>query len=153
MSKQPRRILLVACPGGHLLQMLALHSAWEDLEHLWVTLESPDSTDLLNPGERIFAYGPTSRNAANLLRNLLLAWRLVRNWRPDVILSTGAGLAVPFFIVGRPLGARLIYVESFTRVRQPALTGRLVYPLAHAFFVQWPGCTRRTRAIYAGSLV
>jgi hypothetical protein len=68
-------------------------------------------------------------------------------------LSTGAALAVPFFIVGRVLGIRLVYVESFTRVHRPALSGRLVYPLTDAFFVQWPTSSRRRHAIYAGSVV
>jgi UDP-N-acetylglucosamine:LPS N-acetylglucosamine transferase len=147
------RILLVACPGGHVLQMLALKPAWEDLEHRWVTLEAADTKFLLDPENRDFAHGPTARNIPNFFRNLGLAWKIVRRYKPDVILSTGAALAVPFFVVGRMLGVRLVYVESFTRVQRPALTGRLVYPLTNAFFVQWPTSSRRRRAIYAGSIV
>jgi UDP-N-acetylglucosamine:LPS N-acetylglucosamine transferase len=153
MTPGSRRILLVASPGGHLMQMMALRPAWEDLPRRWVTLESPDSSYLLDSGEVVFAHGPTARNVPNLLRNLRLAWRLIRAYRPEVILSTGAGLAVPFFIVGRLLGVRLIYVESLTRVEHLALSGRLVYPLADAFFVQWPPARRLKRAIYAGSLL
>ena len=155
MSSNPstERILLVACPGGHLLQMMALKPAWEDLECRWVTLEAADTKFLLDPENRVFAHGPTARNVPNLFRNLRLAWKIVRRYKPDVILSTGAALAVPFFVVGRVLGVRLVYVESFTRVERPALTGRLVYPLTDAFFVQWPTSSRRRRAIYAGSVV
>ena len=152
-SSSPERILLVASPGGHLMQMVALHPAWEDLECRWVTLEAADSKFLLDPADVVFAHGPTPRNVPNFFRNLRLAWRTVRRYKPDVILSTGAGLAVPFFVVGRLCGVRLVYVESFTRVKKPALTGRLVYPLAHVFFVQWPTSSRRRRAIYAGSVV
>lgn len=147
------RILLVASPGGHVQQMLALKPAWEDLESRWVTLEAADTEFLLDPTNRVFAYGPAARNIPNFFRNLRLAWTIVRAYKPDVILSTGAALAVPFFIVGRVLGVRLVYVESFTRVHRPALAGRLVYPLTHAFFVQWPTSSRRKRAIYAGSVV
>lgn len=133
--------------------MLALKSAWEDLEHRWVTLEAADTKFLLRDERRVFAHGPTARNVPNLFRNLRLAWGIVRGYRPDVILSTGAALAVPFFVVGRLLGVRLVYVESFTRVQRPALTGRIVYPLTDAFFVQWPTSAHRKRAIYAGSVV
>lgn len=149
----PNKILLVACPGGHILQMLALKPAWEDLENLWVTLEAADTKFLLDPSDRVFAHGPTARNVPNFFRNLRLAWKIVRGYKPDVILSTGAALAVPFFVVGRLLGVRLVYVESFTRVQRPALTGRLVYPLTDAFFVQWPTSSHPRRAIYAGSVV
>lgn len=134
------------------MQMLALKPAWEDLEYRWVTLEAADSKFVLDPGEVVFAHGPTTRNVPNLLRNLRLAWTIVRRYKPDVILSTGAALAVPFFVVGRLRGVRLVYVESFTRVHRPALTGRIVYPLTDAFFVQWPTSSRRKRAIYAGSV-
>lgn len=154
MTTEPERILLVACPGGHVLQMMALKPAWEDLDHRWVSLESPDTKYLLDPDKVVFAHSPTARNIPNLFRNTALAWKIIREYKPDVILSTGAGLAVPFFVIGRLLGIRLVYVESFTRVERPALTGRLVYPLATAFFVQWPNSFRRKRrVVYAGSVL
>ncbi len=133
--------------------MLALKPAWGDLESRWVTLEAADTKFLLDPAARVFAHGPAARNIPNFFRNLRLAWKIVRAYKPDVILSTGAALAVPFFVVGRALGIRLVYVESFTRVHRPALAGRLVYPLTGAFFVQWPTSSHHRRAIYAGSVV
>lgn len=149
---RPQRILLVASPGGHLLQMLALEGAWDGLTRRWVTLERPDAVHLLVNEDVVFAHGPTTRNIGNLLRNLKLAWRTIDAYQPDVILSTGAALAVPFFVVGRLRRRRLVYVESLTRVNQLALSGRLVYPLADVFFVQWREAVRRKKAIYAGSV-
>lgn len=149
----PERILLVACPGGHLMQMLALRPAWQGLRARWVTLSAAGIEHLLASEDVVLAHGPTPRNIPNFLRNLRLAWTTVRYYRPDVILSTGAALAVPFFIIGRLHGVRLVYVESFTRVERPALTGRIVYPLVDAFFIQWPTSWNRRRAIYAGSVV
>ncbi len=70
---------------------------------------------------------------------------MLRRRRPDAILSTGAGLAVPFFLVGRLLGIRLVYVESVTRTESISLSGRLVYPLATRFFAQWPAAAARLR--------
>jgi UDP-N-acetylglucosamine:LPS N-acetylglucosamine transferase len=153
MSRDAGRILLVANSGGHLLQMLALEGAWQDFDRRWVTLEAADSRSLLVDEQVVYASGPTQRSLRHLLRNVLLAWRTVRTYDPDVILSTGAALAVPFFAVGRLHHKRLVYVESFTRVKTPSLSGRLVYPLSDAFYVQWPAGRRRRRARYAGSLV
>jgi beta-1,4-N-acetylglucosaminyltransferase len=147
------RILLVASPGGHLLQLLSLRSAWGELEHRWVTLSAADSRHLLAAEDVVFAHGPTARNIPNFLRNLRLAWRTIGRYQPAVILSTGAALAVPFFIVGKLRRVRLVYVESFTRVQRLALSGRLVYPLTDAFFVQWPSTAKRRHATYAGSVV
>jgi UDP-N-acetylglucosamine:LPS N-acetylglucosamine transferase len=148
------RVLLVCSPGGHLQQMLALEPAWRGYERGWVTLPSADSSSLLaDEPEVTMAHGPTNRSIKNLVRNTFLAWRLLRR-RPDAILSTGAGLAVPFFLIGRLLRIRLVYVESVTRTESLSLSGRLIYPLASSFFVQWPAVAKRfKRAEYAGEVL
>jgi beta-1,4-N-acetylglucosaminyltransferase len=46
-----------------------------------------------------------------------------------------------------------VYVESLTRIESVSLSGRLVYPLADAFFVQWPRAARRRRMRYEGSIL
>lgn len=149
-----KQVLLVCSPGGHLQQMLALEPAWRDAERAWVTLPGADVDFLLSEESVTLGHGPTNRSFGNLLRNLPLAWRVLRRFRPEAILSTGAGLAVPFFLVGRLLGIKLVYVESVTRTETISLTGRLVYRLADRFFVQWPEVARRfPRAEYAGAVL
>lgn len=135
------------------MQMLALRPAWDDLSRLWVTLPAADTKALLDTENTIFAHGPTNRSIRNLWRNLLLALRLMRHSRPDVILSTGAGLAVPFFLVGKLFGARLVYVESMTRIHGPSLSGRLIYPFSDRFFVQWPEAATLPRMEFAGRVL
>jgi UDP-N-acetylglucosamine:LPS N-acetylglucosamine transferase len=103
-----------------------------------VTFDKSDARSLL-AGERvIYAHGPTNRNIPNLLRNLRLAFGLVRRLRPRVVLTTGAGVAVPFVWIGRLFGARAVYVESFTRIERPSLTLRLIAPFADRVYAQWP---------------
>jgi len=149
-----RRALLVCSPGGHLVQMLTLEPSWRELQTTWVTLPGADVDYLLHDRQVVLGFGPTNRSVSNLLRNLRVAWRTIRAERPDVILSTGAGLAVPFFLIGRLHRCRCVYVESLTRIHRLSLSGRVVYPLASAFFVQWPDAARgRRKAIYAGSLL
>lgn len=148
------RVLLVCSPGGHLQQMLALEPAWRGHERAWVTLPGADVSSLLAEEQVTIGHSPTNRNAKNLARNTVLAWRLLRRRRPDAILSTGAGLAVPFFLIGRLLGIRLVYVESVTRTESLSLSGRMVYPLASRFFVQWPAVAERfRRAEYHGGIL
>ncbi len=152
-DRRAPRAMLVCSPGGHLMQMLALKPAWEDMERIWVTLPAADSKSLLSSERTLFAHGPTNRSIPNLLRNLRLALKVMRSARPDVILSTGAGVAVPFFLVGKLFGARLVYVESMTRVHGPSLSGRLVYPITSRFFVQWPEAATLRRAEFAGRVM
>lgn len=146
-------VLLVCSPGGHLLQLLSLEPAWRGLRRAWVTLPGADVSHLLEGEDVTLAHGPTNRSLLNLARNLAVAWRELRAHRPDVVLSTGAGLAVPFFLVGKLLGRRCVYVESLTRIESVSLSGRMVYPLADSFFVQWPGAARGARMRYEGSIL
>lgn len=153
-ERDAKAALLVCSPGGHLLQMLRLRPAWEQMRCTWVTLEAADSSHLLREEPVVFAKGPTNRSLRALLANVRIAWRVVRRERPAAIVSTGAALALPFFVIGKLHGARLIYVESLTRTHELSLTGKMVYPFTNAFFVQWPGAaTKRKRARYVGGLL
>ena len=148
-----RPVLLVASSGGHLLQLVQLKPCWEPDDRVWVTFDTSDARSLLD-GERVrFAFHPTNRNVPNLIRNIVLAIRIIRTHRPRAIVSTGAGVAVPFCYVGRVFGARVVFIESFSRITEPSLTARLVYPVANEFFVQWPQLVQRfARAKYEGQL-
>jgi beta-1,4-N-acetylglucosaminyltransferase len=147
-----RRALLVCSGGGHLQQLRALEPAWGHLDATWVTLAGRDVDDLLAGHRYELAHGPTNRSLRALCRNLPLAWRVIRERDPDVILGTGAGVCVPFFWVGRLLGRRCVYVESLARVDSLSLTGRLVYWFANEFFVQWPE-VRRRRQRHSGNIL
>ena len=67
----------------------------------------------------------------------MLAIRVLRAERPDVIVSTGAAVAVPFFYIGKLMGSKCVYVEVFDRVDSATLTGRLVRRVSDLFVVQW----------------
>lgn len=141
----PTDVLLVCSSGGHLLQLAALRPAWSDFSRAWVTFDKSDARSLLRDERVVFAYGPTNRSILNLVRNLRLAASVIRRARPKVILTTGAGVAVPFAWVGRLAGARVVYVESFTRIEGPSLSCRMIAPVADRLYVQWPELVARLR--------
>lgn len=142
-------VLLVGSAGGHLAQLLRLEPWWRRHDRTWVTFEKPDATSLLAEETVIWAHHPTTRNLPNLVRNLGLAVREVRRLRPDVVVSTGAGVALPFFVMARLLGIPTVYVEVFDRIDSPTLTGRLCRPFSTRFCVQWP----EQQPLYRGSVV
>lgn len=131
-------LLLVCSTGGHLLQLVALRDSWGPFSRVWVTFDKSDARSLLEAERVVFAYGPTNRSIKNLLRNIAVAWRVVRAVRPRVVLTTGAGVAVPFAWVARLRGAKVVYVESLSRIEGPSLSYRLIAPVAERRYVQWP---------------
>lgn len=131
------KVCLVGSSGGHLTHLYMLKPFWKDKEHFWVTFDKEDARSILE-GEKMYpCYYPTNRNLYNLVRNTVLAFKIIKKERPDIIISSGAAVAVPFFYIGKLFGAKTIYVEVFDRVDAPTLTGKLVYPITDLFIVQW----------------
>lgn len=130
-------VLFVASGGGHLAQLLALRPWWEHRRRTWVTFDNLDTRSKLEGEIVIHAFSPTTRNLKNLARNTVLAlWTLPRI-RPDLVVSTGAAVAVPFFVVAKLLGVPAVFIEVFDRIDTRTLTGRICYPFAEVFIVQW----------------
>ncbi|MSQ02271.1 MAG: UDP-N-acetylglucosamine--LPS N-acetylglucosamine transferase [Myxococcales bacterium] len=132
------RIGIVCSSGGHLAQLHCLGAWWRQHDRFWVTFDKPDSRSLL-AGERTYwGHHPTNRSVRNALRNAVLAVRLLWIERPDILVSNGAGLAVPFFWIGKLFfGCRTVYIEVYDRIDSPTLTGRLVRPVLDKMVVQW----------------
>jgi UDP-N-acetylglucosamine:LPS N-acetylglucosamine transferase len=148
------KLALVASSGGHLAELFCIHELWQAHERFWVSFPTPDAESLLADETVFWAAYPTNRHLPNLLRNLALAWRLLRRERPDVVISTGAGVAVPFLILARVLGIRSVYLESITRIRELSLSGYLVYPFVDRFLVQWQELAKRyRRARFHGRII
>lgn len=140
------KVLLVSSSGGHLAQLMCLRPWWSQHERQWVTFDTPDAVSKLEGEQVTWAHHPTTRNLRNLARNTVLARRLLSQFRPDVIVSTGAGVAVPFFWLHRTVGAASVYLEVFDRIETPTLTGRLCRPVTDLFLVQWPEQQRMYRS-------
>jgi UDP-N-acetylglucosamine:LPS N-acetylglucosamine transferase len=148
------KIMLVCSGGGHFQTMQGLHPFWATHERVWVTFLT-DSTKAALEAERVYwAWSPTNRNLPNLVRNFFLAWEVLLQERPDLVISTGAGVAVPFLISAKILGSQTVFIEPITRVKQLSLSARLVLPFLDALYVHWPQLQARyPRAELIGSYV
>ena len=131
------KVALVCSSGGHLTQLHQLKPFWEKHDRFWVTFKLPDSESLLAQEDVVWAHYPTTRNARNAARNFGLALRVLSRRRPDLLVSDGAGVAFPFFLVARLLRIKTVYIEVYDRIDSPTLTGRLCRPLTNLFLVQW----------------
>ena len=138
MNEDHADVLLVCSSGGHLLQMMALRPAWEDLSRVWVTAGTSDARSLLAAEQVVIAYGPAHRSLTKLLLNIVLAWQVISRVQPRVVMSTGAAIAVPFVWIARLRGIQVVHIESLTRVHRPSLSGRMIAPAANHLYVQWP---------------
>lgn len=148
-SDRPPKVLLIASTGGHLTQLVALRGWWEHCERIWITFDNQHARSALAGESVIHAHSPTTRNIPNAVRNALLARRTLAELRPDLVISTGAGVAAPFFAVAHAKGIRTMYIEVIDRIASRTLTGRMVYPFVDQFAVQWSEQER----LYPGAAV
>ena len=132
------KILLVSSTGGHFKALSQLSSFWEQHDRCWVTFKNSTTEAFLTDETVYWAFSPTNRNIPNLIRNLWLAGQILVQERPDLVLSTGAGVAVPFLILGKILGIKTTFIESCTRVKELSLSARLALPFIDKLYVQWP---------------
>lgn len=161
------KVLVVLGEGGHTRQMLRLLDQLGPsyVFHYLIATEDQLSEDRIHWAGPIYRVGrPRSKvggrtdsrpvAAWQTLRSLLQIWPILRRSRPDAVLANGPSIAVPAVLLGKLMGARIVYVESASRVSELSSSGRIVYPFADLFIVQWPQLQQQYRkAIYAGRLV
>ena len=135
--KRKLKICFVCSSGGHLAHLYMLKPFWQDKERFWATFDKEDTRSILQ-GERIYpVYYPSNRSIKALIINTYRAVKILRSENPDIIISSGAAPAVPFFWIGKLMGASTIYIEVFDRINRATLTGRLCYPVTDKFIVEW----------------
>ncbi|MEE6647627.1 UDP-N-acetylglucosamine--LPS N-acetylglucosamine transferase [Limosilactobacillus pontis] len=147
------KVCLVGSSGGHLTHLYMLKPFWKNKNRFWVTFNKEDARSKLKNEKMYSCYYPTNRNFIALIKNTILAIKVLKREKPDLIISSGAAVAVPFFYIGKLMGAKLIYIEVFDRYNKSTITGRLVYPIVDKFIVQWKEEKKvYPKSIYLGSI-
>jgi UDP-N-acetylglucosamine--N-acetylmuramyl-(pentapeptide) pyrophosphoryl-undecaprenol N-acetylglucosamine transferase len=130
-------LVLAASGGGHLDLLLRIAPDLDAAERCWVTVDDSRARDLRDSGERVYTLPPLDQDHPSV-RNPIVGLRLAARLRPRTIVTSGAGVVLPFAAVARALGSRLLFVETMARVSGPSLSGRFFGRLAERVFVQWP---------------
>ena len=147
------KVCLVGSSGGHLTHLYMLKPFWKNTNRFWATFDKEDARSLLK-GEKFYAvYYPSNRSIKALLINTFRAISILRRERPDIIISSGAAPAIPFFWIGKLMGAKTIYIEVFDRIDKSTIAGKLCYPVTDKFIVQWEEMKKvYPKAINLGSI-
>lgn len=145
------RICLVCSHGGHLTEMRDLEEAFAGHDLCYLTYDSSRTKDLPNALliQNLWAKPWT------IPASMIMIAAYVLKQKPALMISTGAEIAVPAFLIARLAGIKTVFIESCARVSAPSATGKIVYPLSNHFFVQWEGLLRHfgKKARYEGGLL
>ncbi len=145
------KICLVCSHGGHLAEIIQLQEAFEGHETFFITYDSARTREL----ERKYLLRNIGTNPLLMAYALFSIFRILRAEKPKLIISTGAEIAIPTFYLAKLFRIKTIFIESWTRVVQPTGTGRIVYPVADVFLVQWERLLTKygKKARYEGAIV
>ena len=141
------RVLAVSSGGGHWQQLRLLSKALEGAEVIYAC-----SSEVGGP--RVLRLPDCNlRTPKRLVLAGIAAWRLVRQVRPDVVVSTGAAPGVLVLIMAKILGCRTVWVDSIANAEGMSLSGCLARRFSDLWMTQWRDVSDRTGAVYAGSVL
>ncbi|MBW4643613.1 MAG: UDP-N-acetylglucosamine--LPS N-acetylglucosamine transferase [Goleter apudmare HA4340-LM2] len=145
------KLMLVCTSGGHFATMKGLKSFWSLHERVWVSDRQKDTT-VLDKGEKVhWLPYQAPRDVLAILRNLPKTFRILYQEKPDVVISTGASLAINFAFIAKLMGIKFIFIESISRSQELSVSGKLVYPISDEFYVQWPElCEKYDKVVFRG---
>ncbi|GAE27466.1 polysaccharide biosynthesis protein CpsF [Halalkalibacter wakoensis JCM 9140] len=152
-----KKVLFISSIGGHLTQLLQLKPLFEEYDYHLVTekstiteeLKKEHPTSLLVYGARNYPVSYLFKFSYNCLKSLLIFLKE----RPDVVVTTGVHTAVPMCYIAKLFRKKVVFIESFAKTTTPTLSGKLVYPIADLFIVQWESMKEvYPKAVYGGSI-
>jgi UDP-N-acetylglucosamine:LPS N-acetylglucosamine transferase len=157
MEEKVKRVVFISSTGGHLSELLKLESMFKEYDYRIIT-EKDKSNEYLKE-----KYGQRVSYLPYCTRNKIISYIFIYTFliiktiylfikiRPDVIISTGTHTAVPMCYLGKIFGKQIIYIETLANINRKTLTGKIIYPIANLFIVQWRSMIRLyPNAIYVG---
>lgn len=117
-------------------ELTQLEDAWKNKDHFYVSDKRLNAIDL-SKREKLFFVKCPRRNPFNLIVNFLQSLKIFLKEKPSMVISTGADTAIPICLIARLFGKKVAFIESFCRIKEPSLSGKIMYRFASLFLVQW----------------
>lgn len=153
MKRRRLKIGIACSPGGHMVQARQLEQVYMRYDYFYFTFAGKMADEIAKRERVLVIPNITRYNPLTLISGVLFSLYYALKERPDLVISTGAGVTVFFCFFSKLMGAKLVFLESVAKVTRPTLTARMIYPISDLFIVQWPDLRRYfPKAIYAGRL-
>ncbi len=138
-----KKVIFISSMGGHLTEMMQLKDIFKEFDYKIVTEKHKSTIGLKSKYKSKIDYLFTG-NRKHMLKyififpiNIIKSLVIFFKFKPDVIVTTGAHTCVPMCYIAKIFRKKIIYIESFANIETKTLTGRLIYPIADVFVVQW----------------
>lgn len=147
------KICYTASDGGHTHELMQLTGLLQKYPGILIT----ESRNVKAGFEAVYTLPLVNRKSLRFLLRFCQSFFTIRQIlskeKPTHIISFGAMCTVPVCIIGKLMNIKVIYVESYTRLKDLSLSGKIIYPLADLFVVQWKQLAHKyPKAVYGGAL-
>lgn len=145
---------MVACSaGGHWVQMRRILPAFEGMEVVYVGVDDAPDADL-GPVRYYKVANVTRKNPAAILGILRRLSQVIRLEKPDLIITTGAAPGLLALAMAKALRqGKTIWIDSIANTEKLSLSGRMAWPVADAWLVQWEHLSRPKGPHYWGAVL
>ncbi|TYQ15964.1 UNVERIFIED_CONTAM: UDP-N-acetylglucosamine:LPS N-acetylglucosamine transferase [Acetivibrio alkalicellulosi] len=150
-SKKTPKLLFISSSGGHFEQLKMLKPLMKKYNSCVITEKvlTSDKADYymiqISHTDKLLIF--------KFVINFILALRIWVKERPKVIISTGSMIVIPFAVLAKLTGKKIIFIETFAKIKDPTKTGRLMYKFADLFIIQWESLRKYyPNAVYGGSI-
>ncbi len=154
-----KKVLFISSTGGHFNELMQLAPLFKKYDYHIITEKDKTNTYLKEKyGKRIsyLPYGTRSKIISYIFKYFYLCLKTVVLYikiRPKYIVTTGTHTAGPMCYLGKIFGSKIIYIETYANRNSKTATGKLVYPIADLFIVQWEDMLKLyPKAVYGGSI-
>jgi len=146
------KICLAFSAGGHRLQIFQLEKIYKKYDYFFLTYKGLTTLNLTK-NHRVFFLTNFRRNFIKIFLTIIQTFFVFLKEKPDFVISTGAGITIPMCYLAKFFDKKVIYIESFSRVTKPSITGMVAYLASDLFIVQWkPLLKFYKKAVYGGSI-
>ena len=151
-----KKVLFIASTGGHLSELLQLKPLFSKYNSYLITEKTKSTIGLKNKFDKVsyLVYGTKHHKFTYIFKFLFNCFKslfLYIKIRPKVIITTGTHTAVPMCYIGKIFRSKIIFIETFANSKTKTVSGKIVYPIADTFIVQWESMLELyPKAIYGG---
>lgn len=152
-----KRVLFISSTGGHLKELLQLKKLFNKYDSYLITEKTDSTKKLKNEYEEKMGYmvfGTKDHMLTypfKLFANCFISLYYFIKIRPKYIVTTGTHTAGPICYLGKIFGSKIIYIETMANISKKTITGKLIYPIADLFIVQWKSMLKLyPNAVYGG---
>ncbi len=151
-----KKVLFISSTGGHLNELLQLKKTMKKYDSYIITEKTKSTMSLKNKyQDKIYylVYGTKSHFSYiyKFPYNAIKSFYYFLKIRPQVVVTTGAHTAVVMCYIAKLFRKKVIYIETFANIHTKTMSGKLVYPIADMFIVQWKSMLKLyPKAVYGG---